>query len=139
MSSIVYKACENSVITLELLSDSRTNEERYVVNPAYAKFRTNKAKVLLIANPETGEEMDQDRSHYDSEFIYNAGKTIETDFDSDFDNDINSVCGKGIHYYKTVEGALSWYYRYHLKTNGTYTEYYADGKNIMSLITKMVS
>lgn len=102
----VYKACKKSIVTMELLPDSKTNEHRSgVVNADFTKFRTDKVKVLSIFNITTNEEMDEDISNYISNFVYKVGTIIETGFD-----DIYVVCGRGIHYYKTYEAALSWYY-----------------------------
>lgn len=125
MSNIVYKACQNSIVTMELLPDSITNEEISNV----AKFRTNKVKVVSIVNPETNEKLIKDCSIYDETFIYEVGKIIETDFNSD----IHVVCSEGIHYFKTYEAALDWYNmnrdnRNSDKTNGRYIEYYENGQ-----------
>ncbi len=89
MSNLRYKACRNSIVTLELLPDSRTNEARTdVVNPNFAKFRTNKAKVVSIVNPGTEEEMTADISEYDKRFSYEVGGIVSADFDSD----LETVC-----------------------------------------------
>ncbi len=124
--SVIYKACKNSISTLELLLDSRTNEHReYVVDPNFAKFRTNKVKVVSIVNPETKEQLDKDYSMYDPIFRYTVGKVIEA---GDFNCDINKVCAPGIHYFKTYDAALSWYYHYHEKISGKYIGYYENGQ-----------
>ncbi len=123
--SVIYKACKNSISTLELLPDSRTNEHReYVVDPNFAKFRTNKAKVVSIVHPETKEQLDKDYSMYDPTFRYTVGQVIETTFD----HNINKVCAPGIHYFKTYDAALSWYYRYQEKISGKYIGYYENGQ-----------
>jgi len=102
-----YKACRNSIIILELLNDTITNEKRKdVINDKYAKFRCDKAKVIDITNVKTGELMEGDVSIYDSEFVYSFGEIIETVFDENLDE----VCTNGIHYFKTKEAALSWFY-----------------------------
>ena len=133
MSITVYKACANSIVTLELLSDSVTNEQRKgVINSDLAKFRTNKAKVVSIVNPETKEQLNDDCSKYYPLFVYKdyplfvykVGEVIETGFD----RNVDEVCSRGIHYFKTYEAALSWYYQDHKKTNGKYTEYYDNGQ-----------
>ena len=104
----MYKACKNSIVKLELVSDTKNNEERnYVVDPSHAKFRCNKAMVVSIINPITGKEMDHDKSVYSPNFVY---KKNEVAFCSRYDTDINIVCTKGIHYFKTEEAALSWFY-----------------------------
>jgi len=103
-----YKSCRNSIVTLELLEDSRNNEERTnVVDDRYAKFRCDEAKVISITNVETGEKMEKDVSFYDDRFNYVLGEVVKTWFSIR----INMVCAGGIHYFKTEEAALSWYYR----------------------------
>ena len=108
-----YKACRNSIVTLELLKDTKTNEKRKgVVNDKHAKFRCNKVKVINITNPKTGETMKEDGSIYNPHFHYRVGKIVETDFNTN----LNLVCVKGIHYFKTKEAAVSWFYK---ETNNT--------------------
>ncbi len=113
-----YKACRNSIVTLELLNDSVTNEKRDVVNDKYAKFRCDKSIVIGITNVKTGEKMVEDVSIRDNKFIYNVGKIVETCFDED----LNRVCGKGIHYFKTEDAAMVWFYNQN--------ENFPDGKII---------
>ena len=123
----VYKACKKSIVTLQLLPDSITNESRrFVVDPDHAKFRTNKAKVIKLVNPSTNESLDQDVSIHDSNFIYTVGTIVSTHFDPNLDK----VCRKGIHYYKTYEAALSWYYGMtgNNYTTGTYRGWYESGQ-----------
>jgi len=91
-----YKACRDSIVTLKLLPDSITNENRNdIVDEKYAKFRTNKALVVSIYDIDLNEEICEDKSLFDKYFIYQVGKIIETEYDYD----ISLVCGKGIHYY----------------------------------------
>ena len=107
----VYKACQKSIVTLELLKDSVTNESRPdVVDSNHAKFRTNKVKVVQIKNVKTCESMKSDNSFHDKNFKYSVGKIIT---EPTFEPDLNQVCGGGIHYFKTRETALSWYHSYY--------------------------
>ncbi len=141
--SLIYKACQNSIVTLELLPDSITNERRSdVANCDFAKFRTNKALVISIVDPISNKEMNMDCSIYDPNFAYRVAHVVEPDYNRvrdigfgyynirifNYDSDINNVCSMGIHYFKTYEAALSWYYQYHPKTNGKYIEYYDNGQ-----------
>jgi len=112
-----YKACRKSIVTLELLDDSKTNEKRLVVDKNYAKFRCDKAKVVNIVNVKTGEKMVEDVSIHNSSFEYTLGEIVMPDY---FNTDINKVCARGIHYFKTKEAALSWFYK---QDNG-----FPDGK-----------
>ena len=137
-----YKACRNSLVTLELLNDSVTNEKRDdVVDGRYAGFRCNMAKVVNIVNVKTGETMVEDVSIYDDEFKYRVGEIVKTFC---FNETINTVCTEGIHYFKTKEAALSWFYnqedkipdgkwiRWHengqKKSEGTFKDGKSDGK-----------
>ena len=127
LNSIVYKACRKSIVTLELLDDTITNEKRDgVVDKNYAKFRCNKAKVINITYAETGETMTHDVSIYDNNFEYRVGKVITTYFNKN----INIVCTEGIHYFKTKEAALSWFYQQVYKTfpNGKWTKCHKNGQ-----------
>jgi len=102
-----YKACKNSIVTLELSNDSKTNEKRKdVVDNRYAKFRCDKAKVIDITNVTTGEKMEKDVSIRNKEFIYNLNKKVTTGFNIY----LNIVCTWGIHYFKTKKAAVSWFY-----------------------------
>ena len=127
MNNQIYKACQNSIVTMELCEDSLTNEKRKdVVDPLHAKFRTNKVKVISIVDPITDEEMKEDRSIYNHWFIYRIGQTIT---ESNYYSNINEICAAGIHYFKTYEAALSLYYRSILsyQINGTYIGWHDNG------------
>ncbi len=114
-----YKACRNSIVTLELLNDSVTNEKRkWVVDADHAKFRCNKAKVIDITNVKTGELMEGDLSIYFASFTYPLGEEVNVTY---FDENLDDVCTGGIHYFKTKEAAFSWFY-------SQQDEYFPDGK-----------
>ena len=125
----IYKACQNSIVTMELCEDSLTNEKRKdVFDPLHAKFRTNKVKVISIVDPITKVKMDEDRSIHTKTFIYKIGETI---IENRYSPDINEICAAGIHYFKTYEAALSWYYRNtsnEIKKDGTYIGWYDNGQ-----------
>lgn len=121
---LIYKACINSIVTMRLLPDSITNEERAgVTNPNFAKFRTNKVKVVSIIDPNTMERKNKARSLCDSTFTYMVDSTIVVHFNIDIDK----VCSSGIHYFKTREAALSWYYLHHEKIEGKHVAYNDNG------------
>ncbi len=122
-----YKACKNSIVTLKLLDDTKNNEKRYgVVDDRHAKFRCDKAKVIDIIEAKTGEPMTEDVSIHDEEFIYSVGKIVETDFNTD----LNTVCTLGIHYFKTKEAAVSWFYTLGNKNfpDGKWTAWHENGQ-----------
>ncbi len=120
----IYKACQHSIVTMELVGGSKSNENRSnVFDPNYAKFRTNKIKVITIINVLTNEEMITDNSMHESNLLYKVGEIIE----SDYTDDAEIVCGKGIHYFKTYDAALSYYYRECGRTNGKRKGYFENG------------
>ncbi len=133
----IYKACQNSIVTMELYEDSLTNEKRKdVFDSLHAKFRTNKVKVISIIDPDTKIKMDEDRSIHDESFIYKIGQTIT---ESNYYSNINEICAAGIHYFKTYEAALSWYYRNtsdKIKKNGTYIGWRENGQKFYERIYK---
>ena len=117
---IYYKACQNSIVSLEPLIDTNNNENRNdVADPLHAKFRCDRAKVISIINPTDGKSMEEDISIYDENFIYKVGEIVS----SNYDKDVNEVCTKGIHYFKTKETAVSWFYQSNDKK-------FFDGKRI---------
>ena len=70
--------------------------------------------------------MESDSSIYDESFIYQVGKVVETNYCSN----INEVCGEGLHYFKTYDAALSWYYRNNTsqRIDGQDIWYYENGQ-----------
>ena len=122
-----YKACRNSIVTLKLLNDSVTNEKRdVVVNDKYAKFGCDRAKVVNITEVKTGARMVYDTSIYTCDFCYRMGKIVK----SHFDGKLDIVCASGIHYFKTKEAALSWFYRQKNQNfpDGKWTKWYENGQ-----------
>ena len=122
-----YKACRNSIVMLELLNDSVTNEKRNnVIDADHAKFRCDRAMVINITEVETGETMKKDLSIWDRSFDYMVGKIVKTNFNET----LEEVCTNGIHYFKTKEAALSWFYRKNpiIFPDGKSTWWYEDGQ-----------
>ncbi len=124
--TFVYKACRNSIVTLQLFPDSVTNENREgVVDPLHAKFRTNKAQVVSMVDPFTKQLITEDTSLHDPKFSYKVGEIVQTPFD----NDINKVCASGIHYFKTEETAVRWHIRpQDIKLHGSWRNWYDNGR-----------
>lgn len=105
--SIVYKAGKNSLITLELLPESVTNESRKdIFDPNFTKYRTNMAKVISIHNITSGDVMDYDVSDYDNSFVYRVGQIVTPEY---FDYSLDIVSSGGIHYFKTKEAAINYH------------------------------
>ena len=123
--NIGYKKLQNDYIAkLEILG--KTNENRQdIADPQHAKYRTSKAKVLKIfKNGKCGIRIiKQMNGLYNPSFMYIAGKEI---YVSDYDEDVNNVCSRGIHYFKTPYQAKMWELNDDNYT-GKYIEWYDNG------------
>ena len=118
---IGYKACLDPnflwrVVVVELDICGDTNCEReHVVNDMYAKFRTNKARVLRFLDPETGKELTDVkvvRSVHQSTFKYKVGSVVCV---RNWNSNIDEICTTGIHFFKSFDAArlyLSLYVRW---------------------------
>ena len=91
----VYKKCQNKIVELELQKGSIV----FSINNNN-KCRTNRAKVISI-DGESAKGITI-ASDYDSDFIYEVGKTVEIE---DFDLMYNVECSTGIHFFWTKEEA----------------------------------
>lgn len=97
MENTVYKSAYDYIIVLRLLDDSKTNLNRSnVINKKFAMFRCNKAYVDQIYNKITNDNIDCISSDWNANFIYNVGSIVE----SEFDEDIDKIHTKGIHFFK---------------------------------------
>ena len=96
------------IITLELLPDSKTNENRVLLpdqNTNYTKNRASKIKVLKIEDTD-GNTYENAYSDYDHSFKYQIGEIVKVD---DFnDGNLQTECTTGIHYFKSYRGALAY-------------------------------
>jgi hypothetical protein len=95
------------ILTLELFDDSLTNEDRIVVDPRYARYKTNKAKVISINHVLTGEDTNVAYSWHMKNFEYRVGDIVTAGYSSEDDDQKHLTCGVGIHYFKTKEAAIS--------------------------------
>ncbi len=121
-----YKSCGEYIVKLELLPDSITNESRAVYNKKYAKYRTNKVKVISVTHKITNEDIDGIKS--DSNFHklkYIVGSIVE---ESSFDKDLDATCSSGVHYYLTREAAYYHYLDYKKHKINIYKEWYPNGR-----------
>ena len=127
MPQTVYKKGANdTIIVLEIPVDAKTNEDRTgIVDPLYAKYRCDKAKVVRIYNQKTGEEQQETMNVISSQGTqkYEVGKMITVDYDENK----NEVCSKGIHYYKTEDQAKMFNLEPKNYT-GTYKTWYENGQ-----------
>lgn len=100
-----YKQCQDNRI-VKLRIDGENNEMREGVkraNKRFAKFRCAQALVLDIYNPESGEKFTSATSLNEYTFIYKVGEVVKPHL---YDEDINKVCGGGIHYYLSEKAAI---------------------------------
>ena len=101
---IVYKSAGQCIVELELLPDSLTNLKRgNVIDSNHAKFRCNKALVMGIYDKFTEEKVEVVGSDYDRSFKYEVKRIME---EPEYDNNVDIVCSKGIHFYLTKETAF---------------------------------
>jgi antitoxin component YwqK of YwqJK toxin-antitoxin module len=125
----VYKSCGNYIVVLEKLIDSKTNECRFnIADYKYAKYRANKLKTILIINkfdPSDAIMEIQNSCYKEKKVVYRTGEVIEI---GDYDYDLNAVCTRGIHYFKTIEQSFFWeLLRFHPTYAGTWIEWYDNG------------
>ena len=69
------------------------------------KCRCSKAKVLSITSLDETEQYNEAYSSYDSDFIYEVGKTVEPDL---FNEDRFDECSNGIHFFITRQEAVDY-------------------------------
>ena len=127
MTEIVYKKGANdTIIVLEIPVDAKTNEDRKdISDPLYAMYRCDKVYVKRIYNQFTGEEQHEvmNLNNKYGKQKYEVGKKITVEYDED----LNNVCSKGIHYFKTEEQAKMYKMRIDDYT-GKYLRWYNNGQ-----------
>lgn len=104
--NIVYKKCHspNSLAVLRKCQDSKTSENRSsIVDKRYAQFRANKLYVVKIATLPNLEFVESAKSLRQSYFEYNVDEMVE---ESDFEEDVEIISGRGLHYFKSITAAL---------------------------------
>ena len=117
-------------ITLLVPSDACTNLERKnVINSKYAKYRCSKAFVVDIEHKETKEKKDCVQSNYFAGFVYKVGDVIT---ELSFDCDLEKVCVRGIHFFKTKQQALM----YGNSKEGEYKSWYENGQLCIECVYK---
>ena len=125
----VFKSCDNYIVVFEKLYDTITNEYRNNVSKyMYAKYRANKLKVILIINkfdPFITIKEIENTSYEDNKIRYEKDKIVEV---NDYDMDLNKVCTKGIHYFKTIKQAFYWeLFKFCPKYTGKLISWYENG------------
>jgi len=95
----------NVIVTLRIPNDSKTNINRSdIVDKKYAKYRTNKATIIDI------EDMDGNKYNNAVSSVYTKKKiqyiTHETITEENYNEDVNIVCGEGIHFFIDKEASI---------------------------------
>ena len=106
---IGYKKCQGGrIVVLEILG--KHNEDRKnIVDKQFAKMRCSKARVIRIYNMHDNSiEYEEAFGIYDTSFKYIVGEVVEPI--DEFSEDLDKVCGAGIHYFLTEEPAYHWKY-----------------------------
>lgn len=104
-TSYGYKSCREYIVVLEIRGVTNESRGTYkTIDKNYAKFRTSLAKVKLIFHKFDLTFVDSIRNNiYSKNITYTVGQFVSPDL---FDDNLNSVCAGGIHYFKTIESAF---------------------------------
>ena len=93
------------LITLIIPLSAKTNKDRpNIINPLYAKYRSNLVKVIKIEDENGIEYKEAYTAFYEKKILYKLDEFIK----SDFDYNINVICGKGIHFFFNKNLALNY-------------------------------
>ncbi len=108
----VFKKCLNFIVILKkprfffgnIDLEFKCNEGREnIINKQFAKYRANGFYVQAIIDYNTLEEIGILIHYYKKKhIIYEVGKLVTPDH---FDNNLNLICGRGIHYFITLRAA----------------------------------
>jgi len=105
-----YKRCGQHLLQLKVTSTTKTNESRnHVVDARFAKFRASELFVLRIYDSHQNRFIKKlDHSFVNISYCrifirYKVGTIV---YPNGFNEDLNVVCGQGIHYFNTLLGAF---------------------------------
>jgi len=101
----VYKKCSDEfIVILKKTDKTNTNESRKdVVDHRYASFRGDLFFVeRIFYSNDPSIESTRASSLYDQNFHYTVGQMVVI---YDFDTNLDTISGKGIHYFKDIRGA----------------------------------
>ena len=128
---LAYKAAKHDtnhvVITLEIPEDAMTTIHRpNVAVKETAKYRANKAKVLLIEDSE-GSTYDTAETDFHSgkKLVYKVGNVVK---EPEYDTDIEAVYAEGIHFF--LEKRLAQLYG-RKPDHGYYENWHDNGQKLM--------
>jgi len=111
----VYKLCNDSKTSEKYLvvmvkdAKTKTNEKRVVTDSKYAKYRANELRVIRIFSLDDKTKKvtiiyHQSALYKDAPLTtYELNKTVSAD---KYNENEDSVCSGGIHYYMTIEPAF---------------------------------
>ena len=105
---IKYKRCGNCIVQMRRIHDTEDNELRTnVYDTRYAKYRANKLMVVKIYDTWEGRFVPNIQHSW-----YNFGVHVPIDYvvgekavPNGFDENIETICAKGIHYFNTLFAA----------------------------------
>lgn len=106
-SDFVFKCCNDCIVVLCRCTGTETNESRRCIrNPQYARYRGNHFRVVEIIDLKDNlMSLHSVKSVYDKNIVYTVGEIVKSDF---FVTDLNKVNTHGIHFFRTIGGALSY-------------------------------
>ena len=121
---IGYKKCQDGrIVVLEILGKNNENRKD-IADVRFAKMRCSKARVIQIYDMRIRSiKYDKAFGIYDKTFRYEINKVVEPV--NGFDEDLNKVCGSGIHYFLTEEPARYWKYE---PKNGLHKSWHENGQ-----------
>lgn len=125
--TFVYKSCYPYIVGLSIPFDAKTNEMRTnIFDPLYARYRADKLKVHFIVDRSTYTYVDNVHNtiYPNKRLQYTVGEIIQSD---DYDDNIEAIRTKGIHFFKSLECA----YYYEINTSqytGILKKWSCDGK-----------
>jgi hypothetical protein len=106
--SFRYKLCKHHIVQLQIKGNYKfkyiSNETRTVIDHRFAKYRSNYMYVNAILDMNT-QKMKNEITHtwnHQTIITYKVGTFVYPD---SFDPIEKGVCGHGIHFFKTLEGA----------------------------------
>jgi hypothetical protein len=126
MTLRVYKSADNGncIIELDIDTSAHTNISRTVKDKNNAKYRCDRARVVKIYNKFTEQPFISIPSDFDNGFIYHVGSIVT---ESAYNEDIDIVCTKGIHFYLTKNAAFHRGLADTTNYSGVHYAWYDDG------------
>ena len=126
---LYYKKCGNALVTLALTPSSKLNDKRTnIINPEFAKLRTDKVAILDIEDITTGEKLKSIHNtfYFDKKIEY---KVLTIIIEPNYDLNLDNVCAPGIHIFKSRERAKTYSFNDKIPDGytGVYTSYYDNG------------